>query len=377
MNRILILMSNTGGGHRASAEALKAGFAERYGDRYTVAIIDLLIDYLPWPLNRLPPLYPWIANRTPWLWGILFDSGNFPQAVRAIVNGLARYAAPQVSQVFAQFSPDLIVSVHPLVHELTLKGLARLGRKTPLATVITDLASVHPLWFHPAVQLCFVASEEAYQYGLQLHMTPAQLRLTGLPIRPAFAQRPKPRAILRHELGLHPDLPAALLMGGGDGIGPVGAIAEAVAHRLGGDGKAAGQVVVICGRNQRLQEQLAERQWPVPLLAQGFVHNMPEWMAACDCIITKAGPGTIAEALACGLPIMLSGFIPGQEEGNVPFVVNNGVGAFSKDPQVIAATVARWFGPDAAERQQLAERARALSHPQATFAIVETLAGLL
>jgi len=69
-------------------------------------------------------------------------------------------------------------------------------------------------------------------------------------------------------------------------------------------------------------------------------------MAACDCIITKAGPGTIAEALSRGLPIVLSGFIPGQEEGNVPYVVNNQAGVHCEEPAAIARTVQRWFGAD-------------------------------
>lgn len=374
MQRILILMSATGGGHRASAEALKAGFAEQFGDRFQVDIIDLLIDHFPWPLNRLPPLYPRIANNMPWLWGLLFDSGNFPQAARAILNTLATYSAPQVSLAFRQYAPDLIVSVHPLVHEVTVKALKRLNRSTPIATVVTDLASAHPLWFHPAVQCCFVASEETYQMGLRSGLTGAQLHLSGLPIRPAFAHRPGPKATVRQSLGLHPNLPTALLVGGGEGMGPVAAIAQATAQRLAGAGRPQGQLVIICGRNRRLQEQLTGHPWPVPTVVLGFVQDMPTWMAACDCILTKAGPGTIAEALVCGLPIILSGFIPGQEEGNVPFVVDNGVGVFEQEPAAIAERVWRWFGPDAAEREQLAERARSLGHPHATAEIVAALA---
>jgi 1,2-diacylglycerol 3-beta-galactosyltransferase len=377
MPRILILMSATGGGHRASAEALQAGFAERFGDRFQVEIIDLLIDHFPTPLNRLPPLYPWIANHAPWLWGLLFDSGNFPQAVRALVNTLAHYTAPRVSQALVHYAPDLLVSVHPLVHEVTLKALHRLGRTTPFATVVTDLASAHPLWFHPAVRCCFVASQEAYDLGLRLGLRREQLRLSGLPIRPAFARPPGPKATVRRELGLEPTLPAALLVGGGEGIGPVAAIAQATARRLAGGGQPQGQLVVICGRNRRLQEQLAGNRWPIPTVIKGFVQDMPAWMAACDCIITKAGPGTIAEALVCGLPIILSGFIPGQEEGNVPFVVENGVGAFAREPEAIADLVGRWFGPEAEERQRLAARAQELGYPQATFEIVEALAEMV
>ncbi|MCB0050751.1 MAG: hypothetical protein KDE24_14550, partial [Caldilinea sp.] len=102
-----------------------------------------------------------------------------------------------------------------------------------------------------------------------------------------------------------------------------------------------------------------------------------EWMAACDCIVTKAGPGTIAEALICGLPIILSGFIPGQEEGNVPYVVDNGVGAYIEEPAEIAATVARWFGPQRDALSDMSERARSLGHPQATFDIVNSIVGVL
>jgi 1,2-diacylglycerol 3-beta-galactosyltransferase len=75
------------------------------------------------------------------------------------------------------------------------------------------------------------------------------------------------------------------------------------------------------------------------VIVKGFVNNMEQWMNACDMIITKAGPGTIAEAFICGLPVLLNAFIPCQEEGNIEYVVRNGTGIFSRDPQTIAATV--------------------------------------
>jgi 1,2-diacylglycerol 3-beta-galactosyltransferase len=172
-------------------------------------------------------------------------------------------------------------------------------------------------------------------------------------------------------------LPAALLIGGGEGVGPVEEIAAALNATLAGDRAPAGQLVVICGRNKALQERLAAQPWRIPVRINGFVDNMPEWMAACDCIVTKAGPGTIAEALTSGLPIVLSGFIPGQEEGNLTFVTENGAGAFSREPAEIAGIVARWFGPERHRLPVMSEAARRLGHPQATFAIVESVAALL
>lgn len=88
------------------------------------------------------------------------------------------------------------------------------------------------------------------------------------------------------------------------------------------------QVVVVCGRNKRLVDRLSNKPFPpgMRVLVQGFVSNMPELMCASDVIITKAGPGTISEALICGLPMVLNAFVPCQEEGNIPFVTENKVG---------------------------------------------------
>ena len=138
----------------------------------------------------------------------------------------------------------------------------------------------------------------------------------------------------------------------------------------------AGQLVVICGRNRKLEQELKEESWPIPTIIQGFVGNMNEWMAACDCIITKAGPGTIAEALASGLPVLLFSYIAGQEEGNVPYVIANGVGSYCEDPKLIAEMVSRWFGPGREELEAMAQRARTLGRPQATFQIVDEIARL-
>lgn len=113
------------------------------------------------------------------------------------------------------------------------------------------------------------------------------------------------------------------------------------------------------------------------VVVNGFVDNMPDWMGACDMIITKAGPGTIAEALICGLPLLLNGFIPCQEEGNIPYVLENKVGIFSQDVEEIARTVREWLTTAKAEFLQMARRAKALGHPQATFNIIRDLAALV
>lgn len=377
MQRILLMMSDTGGGHRASAQALKAGYEELYPGRFQIEIVDVITDYLPFPLNQIPKTYPFLSNDAPWLWKLLYSSQDplsFGNGLMVSGSWLAQGGARRLLE---EKRPDLIVSVHPLFQLVTQWVMAKMAWRRPFVTVVTDLTTGHPRWFDPGVDACYVPSQVTYDLARRAGLRPDQLFLFGLPIRPAFARAKRPRRELRAALKMQADLPAVLLIGGGEGVGPVEEIAAHLAQQLSAGGSAAGQVVVICGRNKALQERLQARTWPIPVTVNGFVDNMPDWMAACDCVVTKAGPGTIAEALISGLPIVLSGFIPGQEEGNVPFVVDNGVGAYSPEPRAIAEIVARWFGPEREELPVMAARARELGHPQATFDIVRSTVELL
>ncbi len=364
-------MSDTGGGHRASAQALQAAFAARYPGRFEVEIVDLWTDYTPWPINRFPRLYGPIIGRALWLWRLLwlvFENERGHSAALRLVYLLCRNRLRKVLQAHR---PHLIISVHPLMQHLVMWMLEQEGAAIPFATVVTDLASFHHGWFHARAVRCFVASEAAAEAASRHGL---RARLLGLPVRPAFSQPLPDKVTARARLGLAEGGFTALLLGGGEGMGPVAAIAHAVARRLGAEGKDA-QLVVICGRNERLRQSLQRSDWPLPARVCGFVDNMEEWMAASDCVITKAGPGTIAEALICRLPILLSGFIPGQESGNVSYVVENGVGAYCDSPDGIAAIVSGWVGGN--DLAQMATRARKLGRPRAAYDIVDEIVALM
>ncbi len=377
MQRLLILMSDTGGGHRASAQALMAAFTERFGDRFQVQMIDLWSDYTPWPINQIPKSYRRLVTDYLWLWKLAWRTSEQNAITGPGLRLIGRLAQGGMRRAFDEYQPDAVISVHPLMQHAPLRLLRhKLGSTIPFVTVVTDLVSAAPVWYHPQVDRCFVASQEAMRRAKAAGLTDEQIYTCGLPIRPAFAPSAGNKAELRLSLGLEKERMTALLVGGGEGMGPVAEIARAVAARLTGDGRPA-QLVIICGRNEALRRELAAKTWPLPVRVEGFVQNMPEWMGASDCVVTKAGPGTIAEALICGLPILLTGFIPGQEEGNVPFVIENQVGAYSDKPSEIAAVLSRWFGPAQAELAQMSERAKALGRPQATFEIVEEIARLL
>jgi 1,2-diacylglycerol 3-beta-galactosyltransferase len=124
-------------------------------------------------------------------------------------------------------------------------------------------------------------------------------------------------------------------------------------------------VIVVCGRNEKLRRGLARLRFATPTLVLGFVENMPEVMRACDLVVTKAGPGAIVEALATSIPLIITGYLPGQESPNVDFVVEAGVGIYAPrvgdifdEVRVLAEGGPTW--------QSMSRRARDLSHPYAS-----------
>ncbi len=376
--KVLLLISDTGGGHRSAAQALAEGFHARLGDRVDVVIVDLITEHTFWPLNQLRRTYRPMVNDAMWLWRTFWYLGERPLIIRAIGPVFAPLAYRPVSAYFRQQNPDLVVTVHPLINHAALRVLRRAGLNAPFATVVTDLVTAPIAWFNPWADLCCVPTEAARQRAIRYGMPPERVVVTGMPVSLKFNLPPVDQAqqtAARVRLGLRPDLPTVLIVSGGEGMGPVEPIAVAVAERLAQ--MTAAQMVVICGRNEALERRLSSRRWPIPVVIQGFVHNMPEWMIASDCIVTKAGPGTISEALILGLPIVLSGFVPGQETGNVPYVVENQVGAYSEDPAEIARIVAEWLQPGNPELPRMKARARALAHPDATLVIVDHLLRLI
>jgi 1,2-diacylglycerol 3-beta-galactosyltransferase len=102
-------------------------------------------------------------------------------------------------------------------------------------------------------------------------------------------------------------------------------------------------LVIVTGRNKKLKEELQEMVWPIPTFIYGFVREMPDFMRAADILVTKAGPGTISEAFNAGLPLILYSRLPGQEDGNVAYVVTEGAGVWAPNPELIVDALRGWI----------------------------------
>ena len=347
--RAVFLFSDTGGGHRSAAEAVAEAVARQGAQDVEVSLVDALHKYAPTPFNRLPGLYPRMV-RTPRMWGMGFRVSNGRQRGRVLTTLIWPYVRRASQRLVAEVSADLFVSFHPLLIAPTLKALG--SPRPPFFAVVTDLVSGHSLWYHHRLDLCFLPTEEAEHRALVNGMKPERLRVVGLPVAERFCAPPGDRAQLRAELGWPQDRPMVLVVGGGEGMGPLFETACAIAR----SGVDAGMAIVT-GRNENLRRRLEQVAWEIPTWVYGFEQRMPQMMQAATLLVTKAGPSTIAEAANAGLPVVLYSYLPGQEEGNVEYVIRGGLGRWAPGAvQTSAAVRDLLSNPEELERAAFACR---------------------
>lgn len=362
---ILILFSDTGGGHRSAAEAIIEALHLEYEEQFTIEMVDIFKDIALPPLNRMPDLYPTMV-RIPQAWGFGFRLTNGSQRSRLLTSSTYPYVRKALRKLIAKHPSDLIVSVHPLANAPILRSLGK--DRPPYITVVTDLVTAHALWYHRLTDLCLVPTEAARQRALRYGLKPDQVKVVGLPVANRFCIAAGDPVELRNQYGWRQDRPVILLVGGGEGMGPLEKTARAIA-----DAGLNASLVVITGRNESLKARLESMSWSIPTHIYGFVREMPNFMRAADILVTKAGPGTICEALNAGLPMILYSRLPGQEEGNVSYIVSEGAGVWAPQPEKIVATLHNWI-THPQERAQAAAACRRLARPQAARQVARILA---
>ncbi len=365
--RILILMSDTGGGHRAAAEAIRDALYSRYGKKtFGVSLIDVFKEYSPFPFRYFPELYPMLVNNSKRAWELGFKYTNDRQIAKVMIDSLYMGLQGAFKRVFHEYQPHLVVCVHSLMVRPAMRVLRQQQQRPPFITVVTDLVSTHVIWYDRSVERCLVPTPTAYERAIKAGLDEEKVRLTGLPVHPDFERRLPEKSEARKQLGWDPRLPTVLAVGGGEGMGPLYQIAREIDSQ-----KLKCQLAIIAGRNADLKANLEACEWNQPTYIYPFVHNMPVLMAASDILVTKAGPATISEACIAGLPMVISDFIPGQEDGNVLLVVENGAGVYAPGPKFVAACVAGWLAEGKEGLARRSEAARSLGHPEAVWSIAE------
>lgn len=365
--QILFLFSDTGGGHRAATDAIIEAIDLEFPGQVITDKIDVLKNYFPSPMNKAPEVYPQLS-KMPRMWEMGYKISDGKKRVQLTYKLFGPYFRWYLDDMIMKYPVDLFVSVHQLINEPVARVVHEYGIK--FATVVTDLVSTHAAWFTPEADLITVPTQTAYERGLEMNISPEKLFITGQPVADRFCQPVADKPTLREKMGWKSDLPTVLLVGGGEGMGPLEAVAKAIdASRL------PLELVIVAGRNKRLQAKLSAHPWNIPVKIYGFVTEMPEMMRASDILITKAGPGTIAEAFIAGLPVILYSKMPGQEDGNVTYVEIEQAGVWAPTPEEVVSALTKCI-EDPSVREKYSINATRLANPLSSRRIARLLVEL-
>lgn len=346
MNKIQILFHDAGGGHRNAAVALQTVIAQQ-NRPWQVDLVQFqdLTDHLD-VLRKLTGI------RIQEQYNVLLRNGwtlGATHLLRVLQTTIRIFHGPMVKLLARHFQKqpaDLMVSVIPHFNREIAEAWSGCYPGRPFVTIITDLADFPPrFWIEPGNQQYVICgTRKAVEQARQLAKDPAHIfRTSGMILRPDFYQEDATDPFaLRRELNLRPDLLTGMLLFGGFGSKVMFDIVErleAAALPL--------QLIVICGRNEKLAEKFRARAWKMPLHIVGFTKEVHRLMRAADFLIGKPGPGSVAEAMVRKLPVILecNAWTLPQERYNTEWVKENGVGIVLHNFREIVSGVQQLMQP--------------------------------
>jgi 1,2-diacylglycerol 3-beta-galactosyltransferase len=368
MKKILVLTADAGFGHRSAAIAIAKALEIQYADQCKVVVNNPLEDTrTPAFLRESQYDYDKIVNNMPELYRVAFAISDAKLATALTESIVTVLLFEGMRDIVHDIQPDVIVSTYPLyqvpVHIIkTIYGL-----DIPYYTVITDLAVIHQFWFSDVVQGCMVPNETVRQKALNNKMSADNVHVTGIPVHPAISMEKRSAHEIRSSLGLEPKLPTFLFVGS-KRVDKLEETLQVFNHF----GKPL-QLIIVCGNNQELYDTLSKNEWHQSYVLHNFVENMPELMHAADAIICKAGGLITTESLACGLPLMITEAIPGQETGNLDFILEHDAGIWVQNPLETLEGLHHWLENDAHRLKEQAQNAIKASKADAAFSIADLL----
>lgn len=365
--RLMVLSVSAGNGHVRAADAIVAHARADYPS-LTVRHHDVLKLVPRWFSKVYSDMYMALAHRLPEAWGWLYRttdaSSDKPWNVR-LRRLLQAFVAKRLLTEIHRFQPDIIICTHFLPAEMLSDIRFKQQITCPLWVQVTDF-DLHHIWMQPAVTGYFVANDElAYRLYAQ-GMPSARVVVSGIPLMPGFSSAPD-RGSACAALGLDPRCTTVLLMSGGAGAGLQESLVQSLLVQ-----HAALQVIVLTGRNQGLHDTLRtiEAFYPTRLRVIGYTNEVYRLMACADLAITKPGGLSTSECLAMGLPMLLVNPIPGQEERNAAWLIQEGAAVRADDPATLQFRLQRLLS-DQPRLAAMRSRARALAKPSAARDVLQ------
>ena len=363
---LLMYISYNSGHHRCSIAIEKAlkmldpavEVLNINGFNYTNPILERVI-------NRT---YMAVIKRKPQVWDYLYDNPKVFKKAQALRDFLHNMNFEKLQALLLDFKPDAVVCTQAFPCGMIADLKSRNSFiKPPLFGVLTDYYP-HSYWIYPATDYFIVPSEQSKEKLKQNGIPEEKIKIFGIPIDPRFNDRVDAR-LVKYSLGLDLDKPVVLVMGGGQGYGPIKDIVTEL------DGLALDfQILVVAGINVRLFKWLnsSRRRFNKKTIALQFVDNVNELMEISSLIITKPGGLTTAEALVKGLPMIIINPIPGQEAKNAQFLISIGAAEQTDDVPQTGLKVAELLG-NISKLKQMGIEAVKYSHPNSAIDLAKLI----
>jgi 1,2-diacylglycerol 3-beta-galactosyltransferase len=365
---IMILTADAGYGHRRAAQAIEAALQDLYGASCSVVIANPFEDPdMPQLLKGIEQGYDNMVVHDPGLYLVSYKATNVPAVAGLIQDVTAAAMHKAIEKLVAAHQPCAVINTYPAFTEAVLKVIQDSGQDVPVAVVVTDLIDVHSLWFHKQANITFVPTDRVHRQALEHGLSEQHVYLSGLPVHPDFSLKEREKAAIRCALGWDIDLPTALIVGS-----PRSPDFPVMANLLDQSGLSL-QIAVVSGGASDAYQALQATNWRGIVHTYGRVENMAEMMHAADFIICKAGGLIVSEALACGLPLILYEALPGQEAGNVSYVLEHGAGVWAPGPVKALSAVYSWLAGNGHDLETYRAAAKRAGHPRAAYEIAEQI----
>jgi 1,2-diacylglycerol 3-beta-galactosyltransferase len=357
MKRLDFLFFDAGGGHRAAATALSRVMQEQ-GLPFEIRLVNLqeLLDSIDIFRKltglRMQDIYNLILKK-----GWTLGAAQVMMGMHLVIRLFHRRQVRLLEDLWRANRPDMVVSLIPNFNRALFDSLQRALPGAPMVTILTDLADYPPhFWIERQDQYFICGTDKAAEQARALgHPDSKIFRTSGMILNPQFYEIPplgaEDRAAARARLGFSPDGPVGLVLFGGQGA----AVMEEIARSLPGR-----QLLLICGKNEKLARRLRGMPHAAPMFVEGFTKEIPRYMQLADYFIGKPGPGSISEAVAMHLPVIVerNAWTLPQERFNADWVLEQGVGMVLPNFRGIAKAVDGLLDPVAYARYRAATERR-------------------
>lgn len=331
MKKILIITSYiTGHGHKSITNALE----EELKTRENVEFKSIEGLELAGKAGiKIGELYGPVTRGSANLWKIIYTTAGKTKKIESTV--VKKIIKNKFYEEVETYRPDIILSVHPIFTSAIADLIKEKNLNIPFAILINDLVSISPLWIDSRADLIIAPTIQAKMFAENNNVPSDKIVILPIPIRKQVLDAAKNISFIDEELIRDKEKIHFLIMSGGEGSGDL----EQLVLSLYNIENA--QISVICGRNKSLQDELSNKfaNHYDKVLVYGFVTDIEELLISHDIGVVRGSPNTLMECINCTLPVIVTGTLPGQEEGNIDFILENHLGLYCPNPNNLANTV--------------------------------------